>query len=344
MDSAFSPIRTCSQSECHACGGKGEIVYAALRDRIFGVPGEWALRRCMDRQCGLLWLDPMPIEEDLPRLYHGYYTHSERDESRASLGQTIQRAYWKSRFGHIRCGDLGARTIAAFFAFFPGPRSQLAQQVFELPAQKGGRLLDIGCGSGAGMIRMADLGWRVEGVDFDENALQLAASKGLEVRLGSLEEQAYPAGSFDAVVMNHVLEHVSNPRRLLEECRRILKPGGRLVCITPNVTSWCHALFKDDWRGLEPPRHLHIFTRQSLFRLMQRTDWMSLEIKSTIAGTHYMAWSSCKLRMNGNYSIKMRPGILSEIAARGFQMLAVAKHMFDPESGEELVMHAVKGA
>jgi 2-polyprenyl-3-methyl-5-hydroxy-6-metoxy-1,4-benzoquinol methylase len=313
-----------------------------LHDRIFGIPGEWTLRRCIDRQCGLLWLDPMPIEEDLPGLYHEYYTHSERGASKARFRRAIQQAYWQSHFGSGRRGDLLARTIAAFVSFFPGLRLELAQQVFELSALEEGRLLDVGCGSGAGMRRMADLGWHVEGVDFDEKALQLAASNGLQVRLGSLEEQNYPAGSFDAVVMSHVLEHVWDPSKLLGECHRILKPGGRLVCITPNAASWCHGLFKGDWRGLEPPRHLHIFTRQSLSRLVQSTGWMSLEIRSTIASTHYMAWSSGKLKINGSYSVQMRPSILSEIAARAFQMVAAARNRFDPQSGEELVMHAVK--
>jgi 2-polyprenyl-3-methyl-5-hydroxy-6-metoxy-1,4-benzoquinol methylase len=344
MDAATSPIRTCRQSRCHACGAEGEIAHAALHDQIFGVVGEWTLKRCADRDCGLLWLDPMPIEEDLPKLYRGYYTHSARRGPETRLRRAIRRAYWLSRFGPGEQRGFRPKVVAALLAPFPGIRAELSQQVFELPAQTGGRLLDIGCGSGAAMIRLADLGWKVEGVDFDEEAVRLAASQGLEVHLGSLERQAFPPASFDTVVTSHVIEHVWSPRGLLSECHRILKPGGRLVCITPNAASWCHALFKGDWRGLEPPRHLHIFTRRALFRVAQSADWSSLEIRSTVAAAHYMAWSSSKLRSNGSYSMEMRPGVVGEITARGFQMIAAARHLFFPEGGEELVLHAVKPA
>jgi 2-polyprenyl-3-methyl-5-hydroxy-6-metoxy-1,4-benzoquinol methylase len=342
MAPVTSPIRTCRQSRCHACGGEGEIAHAALHDRIFGVAGEWTLKRCADRDCGLLWLDPMPIEEDLPKLYQGYYTHSARRGPETRFRRAIRRAYWLSHFGHDEQRGFRSKAVAALLAPFPGVRAELSQQVFELPAQTGGRLLDIGCGSGAGMIRMADLGWRVEGIDFDEEAVRLAASQGLTVRLGSLEQQAYPAASFDAIVTSHVLEHVWDPRGLLRESHRILKPGGRLVCITPNAASWCHTLFKGDWRGLEPPRHLHIFTRQSLLRVARCVDWSFLDIRSTVAASHYMAWSSLRLRVKGSYSTDMHPGIIEEIAARGFQMVAAAEHVPFRESGEELVMHAVK--
>jgi 2-polyprenyl-3-methyl-5-hydroxy-6-metoxy-1,4-benzoquinol methylase len=286
----------------------------------------------------------MPVEEDLPQLYETYYTHSERGKSIARVRQAIQGAYWSSYFGYADRGVFGSAVLATLLTLFPGLRAELAQQIFELPPQEGGRLLDIGCGSGAALMRMADLGWQVEGVEFDEKAVQFATSNGLDVRLGSLEQQAYPADIFDAVVMNHVIEHVWNPRALLRECRRILKPGGRLVCITPNAAAWCHALFESDWRGLEPPRHLHIFTKRSLHCLTQSSDWISLEVRSTIASTHYMAWASSKLKLDGQYSMNMRPGAMGEITTRAFQTIAAAKHVFAPECGEELVMHAVKRA
>jgi 2-polyprenyl-3-methyl-5-hydroxy-6-metoxy-1,4-benzoquinol methylase len=340
--SVTSSIRTARRDRCLACGSEGEIAHAALSDRIFGVAGEWTLKRCGNRDCSLLWLDPMPIEEDLPKLYQGYYTHAARRGPATGFRGALQRAYCRSRFGSNQPRDLRSRAIAALLAPFPGVRAELSQQVFELPARTGGRLLDIGCGSGAGMIRMADLGWQVEGVDFDEEAVRLAASQDLAVRFGSVEQQAYPAASFDAIVTSHVLEHVWDPDGLLRECHRILKPGGRLVCITPNAASWCHALFKGDWRGLEPPRHLHIFTRASLSHVARRLDWASLDIRSTVAASHYMAWSSFKLRAKRSYSTDMRPSVAEEIAARGFQMMAAARHALFREDGEELVMHAVK--
>ena len=74
----------------------------------------------------------------------------------------------------------------------------------------------------------------------------------------------YPADSFDAVIMSHVIEHVPQPRELLAECARLLKLGGRLVMLTPNAESFGLDYYGRCWRGLEPPRHLQIFSQPAL--------------------------------------------------------------------------------
>ncbi|MFW6202278.1 MAG: hypothetical protein ACOC8B_06855, partial [Gemmatimonadota bacterium] len=61
------------------CGQSGGRLYPRLRDRLFGVSGEWSLSEC--RRCGLAWLDPMPIEAEIHRLYPDtYYTHARRPD------------------------------------------------------------------------------------------------------------------------------------------------------------------------------------------------------------------------------------------------------------------------
>ena len=68
-------IRTCSRERCFLCGRPGTVVYQRLCDRIFGAPGEWSLKKCPAKDCGLVWLDPMPTEEDILKAYQDYYTH-----------------------------------------------------------------------------------------------------------------------------------------------------------------------------------------------------------------------------------------------------------------------------
>lgn len=336
---AAATIRTHRRPQCHVCASSGDVIYADLRDRLFGVPGEWTLRRCRDAACGLLWLDPMPAGDDLPRLYESYYTHrSAPNRTRTEgLRDAMKRAYW-----HAAYGPRSSRVLPALLTLAPGFRAQLALQVFGLHYVEGGRLLDVGCGSGAVLERMADLGWRCEGIDFDESAVQAARARGLEVRVGSLEEHAYPAATFDAVVMNHVLEHVPDPRAVLSECLRILKPGGQFACITPNARGWCHSMFRQDWRGLEPPRHLHIFTRSSLSLLMQEMPWSSVEVQASIGNTHWLAWSSWQLKRSGQFDMRTRPGLWGSAWGRLLQVAASLRQLADTETGEEVLVRAVK--
>ncbi|MGI0134289.1 MAG: class I SAM-dependent methyltransferase, partial [Candidatus Micrarchaeaceae archaeon] len=136
-----------------------------------------------------------------------------------------------------------------------------------LPERLGGRLLDVGCGSGDTIDEMQRRGWNCEGIDFDPETARIAQERGFSVYVGELHAQRYPGDTFDAIVMSHVIEHVPDPLGLFEECRRILKPGGRLIVLTPNGSSWGHQVFGANWLYLDPPRHLHIFTFSSIRKL-----------------------------------------------------------------------------
>ena len=69
---------------------------------------------------------------------------------------------------------------------------------------------------------------------------------------------------FDVITLNHVIEHVHEPIKVLKLCHELLKPGGQLWLETPNIDSFGYARFKKNWRGLETPRHLILFNRSSL--------------------------------------------------------------------------------
>jgi 2-polyprenyl-3-methyl-5-hydroxy-6-metoxy-1,4-benzoquinol methylase len=326
------------------CGGAGEIAYSGLHDRIYGVPGEWTLRCCRNRNCGHLWLDPMPIEEDLPRLYENYSTHSPAVMSspEAVIRPAIDRSYWTTRYGNPNKTRVWEKILAGLVRLVPGQAVLLDQAVFELPVKPGGRLLEIGFGDGSAMRRMADLGWEVQGFDFDRKCVDLARSRGLEVRSGTFEAQDYPSDMFDAVVMSHVLEHVPDPRALLAECRRLLKPGGRLVSITPNASSWAHKIFGRDWSFLHPPQHLHIFTSESLQNLARDAGWSRTVIKSSFAHTCWVLWASYKLRRDGRLDLSSGASATCRILVRLFHPIVALRHRSSPEIGEELVLHAFK--
>lgn len=98
------------------------------------------------------------------------------------------------------------------------------------------RLLDIGTGLGALLEEAQKLGYEAEGVDVCEPLIKKARARGLRVHYKPVEELGAGA-DFDVVTMLDVIEHVTEPLKLLASARRLLKPGGRLVVYTPNHRS-----------------------------------------------------------------------------------------------------------
>ena len=94
-----SKIRVRACSDCYVCGSVGKMFYHDLRDRIFGTPGEWNVRKCPNPECGLMWLDPMPVKEDIGKAYQNYYTHWEDTPNLRNVW--LQRAYALIKEGYL---------------------------------------------------------------------------------------------------------------------------------------------------------------------------------------------------------------------------------------------------
>lgn len=260
-------MRKIAQPSCPVCQSSGRVAYTDLRDRLFGAPETWRMVRCTNLACGIYWLDPAPMGEDLPVAYRGYYTHSRPDETERGAGfrTDVRNAFLARRLGYPATNCAAARAFSRLVLPLMAERTQSwLYTFFYLPWVDGGRILEIGCGSGWQLSRMKQAGWVTKGLDFDPEAVSAARERGLDVDAGDVRELNLEANSFDAIAMAHVIEHVYDPVGLLAECRRLLKPGGRLVAITPNACSLGHRVFKSSWRGLEPPRHIAVFTPKGL--------------------------------------------------------------------------------
>lgn len=334
-------IRTRPNPDCHVCGARGEPLYQRLRDRLFSVPGEWDLKKCQNHQCGLVWLDPMPVEEDIGKAYSTYYTHQDNNPQNTLLRRVYRRiaaGYTASRYGYQINGiSVIERLLGRLIYLHPGRRSDLDYRVFYLNAQPGGRLLEVGCGSGETLKRMSDLGWCVEGVDVDSNGVRNAQTKGLKVHLGSLEQQGYPDNTFDVIAMNHVIEHVHEPLVLLQECRRILKPGGKMVVVTPNITSWVHQLYRSNWLHLDPPRHLHLFTMASLTSVAGHADFKSIECRTSLRARGVFL-TSRSIRQTGKVDGEGRYPLSTRLWAEGMELVEWLLLKSGRVEGEEIVL------
>jgi len=121
----------------------------------------------------------------------------------------------------------------------------------------GRSVLEVGCGAGVDLARFAKGGAEVTGVDVAPSAIELAranfAQQGLVSRfeVGDGEHLPFPDSGFDLVYAHGVVQYTANPQRLVDECRRVLKPGGTAIFQVYNRISWLNALSKLMKVGLE---------------------------------------------------------------------------------------------
>jgi ubiquinone/menaquinone biosynthesis C-methylase UbiE len=115
-----------------------------------------------------------------------------------------------------------------------------------LPRSAGGSLLDIGAGIGQFLHHAQPLFTTVVGTEVSESAIAIAKQKyGLALLAGQVEELDQPPDSFDIITLFHVLEHVPDPRMLIDQCHSILKPSGMLLVAVPNdVLAWTSKIKK----------------------------------------------------------------------------------------------------
>jgi len=337
MSPAFAPkmpqnsseLRTAPCPECFLCAREGKLLYEGLRDHVAGVPGTWRMRQCANAGCGLLWLDPKPVETDLLKAYASYHTHAA-----GSPGWSL----WP-RLLNAAC-RLASRT-ADQFTGLAAQRRQL--KMMFLGARRPGRLLEIGSGGGRFLNRMRQAGWEVEGFEFDPKAAERIAKRyGIQVSSGSLAERRYAADSFDAVAMSHVLEHMHDPQGLLRECRRVLKPEGLLVVTTPNARSLAHAMYGRHWRGLEPPRHLQVFSPAALERCARAAGFGAAQLQTLSAESAGIYRASEEIRAIEN-GVSLRPGEFSRVhRSWALQSAEFNRAKEDSFQGEDILLLAAK--
>lgn len=326
-------------NSCILCSRIGTPAYVGLRDYTFGTAGQWHYREC--RPCGLLWLSPRPVLSSMGQFYTNYLTHGPKTDH-ASARRVYDRfklALWRRALRQERSDqDWWWDQIVRVASADPFVREIGQMGTMYLGASKPGKLLDVGCGNGSFLSLMRSAGWDVSGIEPDPKAADLARQRlGIPIRGGELFEAGFGAGSFDAVTLQHVIEHVHDPIGVLSECRRILKPKGQLVIVTPNLQSVGHKWFRSDWRGLEPPRHLHIFSSRALERAVEMAG-MRIELHRTSGRAGAFIWlesqAISKTRLGKG---KRRASLTAASAFLAWERIVNALY---PGTGEELVFAA----
>jgi SAM-dependent methyltransferase len=286
---------------CSLCAAQSRPILRGRPDTEYNVACRLDYWNC--KGCGLVFADPVPSEL-IPSFYVAYSTHA----------------------------DVSAHTHGRFWRVMDAvtPRLDRNDAFDTLGLAADAHILDFGCGAGQFLQGLADAGYtRLSGCDFDPK-VAAATMPGIDFYAGL---DALGDAQFDAITLNHVIEHLEDVPGSLARLKRHLAPGGFIYIRTPNARSVLRRLFGAAWRGWETPRHLNVLTFEAI-RLAANAAGASIDRLS----------SSNDMRIGmivgsmGN-AVPFRP-VRRALLPLLYPVLAwtlfVAKRI-RPESGEEIV-------
>jgi 2-polyprenyl-3-methyl-5-hydroxy-6-metoxy-1,4-benzoquinol methylase len=206
--------------------------------------------RCDD--CGLLFLNPQPSDDEQSRIYGADYFLGSSTEQTSHIVSEIKQATAK----------LYLSEISRYCGF------------------KNGRLLEVGCGDGHFLVSAEAEGWDVTGIEYSANASEKARLhlKRGKVFCGELHSVCWEAEQFDLCVLSDVIEHVRSPFDFLKEIHRLLKPGGVLFIATPSTDSWSARLMRQKWMEFKA-EHLTYFDRHTLQTALFKSGFHHVIVK-----------------------------------------------------------------
>jgi len=237
---------------CKFCGGNSFKYSGEQTDKNFGIPGIFSLEWCLT--CGVIWTDPqLSTKEDFDKYYpKEYYAF---DEIKTEDESAIVKL--KLDFYDIYYHELGGNPLLRFLCL---PIKFLVRGTNIYPGKK---LLDIGCGNGQFLYEMKQCGMDVCGIEpakIPKNKFDIKPD---------LIKTKYKDESFDLITMNHVLQHVGNPKEMIKEVHRILKKDGLFIISASNTLSLARIIFGKDWHQIDAPRHLFNLSSGRLIRFLE---------------------------------------------------------------------------
>ena len=287
-------LATIAVDACPLCAASEFAVeYEGLRDWRLGVEGEWSFRRCL--ACRLVFLHPRP--RDLAAAYPATYAQHRRRLSPALASRTSPLRTWVrkailSAEGYDVDAGIATRVAGHGLVRIPDLRMRAHSGHWLMPARGTGTLLDYGCGNG-GLLSFARLlGWDAVGIESDPVSAAMARDLAGAPVFPSLAEAALAEGSLAVVTMTHSLEHLEAPAEVLSGLRRLLRPGGLLGVAVPDWDSRHHRAEGRRWLGLDPPRHLVLFDRRRLRRLLEDSGFVAEAMTTWWSDGQIIAWAS----------------------------------------------------
>jgi SAM-dependent methyltransferase len=152
------------------------------------------------------------------------------------------------------------------------------------------KIHDAGCGTGQFLNYFNALGFRnLSGSDsFIEDTIDYGDLKIYKKELSEINE------TFDCISLNHVIEHVLDPKEYMQHIFKRLNLNGTCLVRTPMALSNGYLSYKENWVGLEAPRHLHVFSQKGFIEMVKEIGFKVDEIRFDTLGWHYQVSEAYK--------------------------------------------------
>ena len=241
----MKPDNESQKPDCVFCG---KPLYTPVLNNIYRNGMVWNVSECAE--CQIAMINPFPSDQKIASLYST---------------------------GNYRT-DGGTRFVF-FIEYLIYLGNLLERMRIEKYAQIG-KVLDVGCGRGLFLDIMRRGGWHVAGSELNKETASYAENVyGLKVYTGNIAEHFLAPESFQVINIRGVLEHLKEPDAMLSEAHRLLKKGGLLVILVPDIRSFEFKLGRENWFHLDLPYHLFQFTEEGLIRLLKKKGFKLRRIK-----------------------------------------------------------------
>lgn len=262
-----------SLKHCPVCGSI-KLQKAFKTKDYFLTKEEFSICQC--KKCGFHFTNPRPKQEALAPYYKSeeYISHSNSNQGLFGfLYQQVRN-------------------------FTLGKKYDLVSSM-----RDGESILDIGCATGQFLNEFKKRGWKCNGIEPDPEAREFA-KKAYDLKVfGEEKLDEFNAQSFDVISMWHVLEHVSDLQKRLEDLRRLIKDNGILFIALPNLDSWDAHHYEKYWAGLDVPRHLYHFKKENVELLFDKFGFRMHQILPMKFDAYYVSLLSEKYKKNPFYFI-----------------------------------------
>jgi SAM-dependent methyltransferase len=145
-----------------------------------------------------------------------------------------------------------------------------------------GKMLDVGSALGDSLLAARTLGWKdLYGVELSGYAVTESRRRGLSIIRGTLKSAHYKPNYFNVITLQDVIEHVKDPAGETKEIYRVLKPGGFVFIVTPDIGGFWHRLLGPSWYHYKPGEHIMYFSQKTLAKVLRDSGFKNIETRKT---------------------------------------------------------------